>query len=361
MLNRAFAGLFLLFCALELFAQNEAPRDFYRMVGLHVNAGSIFAHSADVENTAGSVPFGVELEFSKRQLDENAWKTCHCYPTTGFLLGYTNYDNAVLGHGFHLAYFLEHTFLPFKRWSPVLRGAAGIGVSNRPYHSEKNPDNQSYSLPVNAFLQMQAGVNVIVGKSGVLSLKAGYNHISNGGIKEPNKGVNWPHIAAGYLHRLNYQPPPRREKTSLDATESRWIKRIEVFGAYTSREFEERESLFAYGLMTSLARKLNALHTLSLAGEWHYHQEHHRRIERDDSASSPHRAALLVGHDFLFGRMVFSQQIGVYVFDQFRYHDPVYHRWTLSYVHRTGLSLGFSLKAHRHVAEFVDLRVGFVW
>lgn len=348
--------------AFYITAQPEsATREFYRMLGVHVNAGSVFAHSQDVENTAGSVPFGLEVEFSKRQLDQNSWNTCHCYPTTGFLIGYTNYDNAVLGHGFHLAYFLEHTFLPFKNWSPVLRGAAGVGISNRPYHSEKNPDNQSYSLPVNAFLQMQAGVNIFIGKSGVLSLKAGYNHISNGGVKEPNKGVNWPHVAAGYLHRLNYVPPPRREKTSLDAMESPWLKRIEIFGAYSSREFEERESLFAYGLMTTLARKLNALHTLSLAGEWHFHQEHQRRIERDGSSVSPHRAALLIGHDFLFGRMVFSQQIGVYVFDQFRYHDPVYHRWTLSYVHRTGLSFGFSLKAHRHVAEFVDLRIGFVW
>lgn len=352
----------IVLCVQHLCGQTDAPeRDFYRMVGAHLNAGSIFAHSADVENTAGSVPFGIELEFSKRQLGENAWKTCHCYPTSGFVLGYTNYDNAVLGHGFHVTYFLEHTFLPFKKWSPVLRGAGGLSASTRPYHPEKNPDNESYSLPINAFLQLQFGVDFSIGNSGLVSVKAGYNHISNGGIKDPNKGVNWPHLTAGYLHRINYFPPPQREKTSISDLESRWIKRIELFGAYTSGEREREEPLFAYGSMLTVARKLSALQTLSLAGEWHFHQEHRRRIESSDSQASAHRAALLVGHDFLFGKMVFTQQIGVYVFDQFQYHDPIYHRWGIAYVHEKGMSFGISLKAHRHVAEFVDIRVGWHW
>jgi hypothetical protein len=346
---------------LVLSQPDGTPPAFYKMVGGHLNAGSIFAHSADVENTAGSVPFGLEIEFSKRLLDDHTWRTCHCYPSTGFVLGYTNYDNAVLGHGVHLAYFLEHTFLPFKKWSPVLRGAAGLGFSNRPFHPDKNPDNQSYSLPVNAFLQLQAGFNFFVGERGVFTLRAGYNHISNGGIKVPNKGINWPHLSAGYLYKIKPVEPSRREKTKLPEDESRWLKRIEVFGAYTSREFEARESLFAYGTMGTVARKLTALHTLSLAGEWHYHQEHQRRIDLAQSTASAHRAALLLGHDFLFGKLVFSQQIGVYVYDEFNYHDPLYHRWSLNYVHQTGFSFGFSLKAHRHVAEFIDLRLGFVW
>lgn len=336
-------------------------RDNYRLVGVQLNVGSIFAHAADVENTAGSVPYGFELEWSKRRLEEKTWKSCHCYPTTGFFAGYTNYDNAVLGHGIHAAYFIEHRFMPFKNWSPVLRGAAGLIYSNRPYDDEENPENQSYSLPVNVFLQMQFGLNVAVSEKSVLMLKLGYNHLSNGGIREPNKGVNWPHITAGYLHRLNYMHPPRREKQGLGLDDQRWIKRIELFGAYTTRVYEQKEAFFAFGTMGTLARKLSELHTISVAGEWHYHQEHERRIERNNSDVSAHRAGILLGHDFLFGRVVFSQQLGVYVFDPFEYYDAIYHRWSVAYLHQSGVSLGISLKAHRHIAEFVDVRLGWSW
>lgn len=342
-------------------AQTVADADAYRHLGILLNAGSIFAHSKDVENIAGSVPYGFEIEFSKRNLSRDAWRTCQCYPTTGFILGYSNYDNKVLGHGIHVSYFLEHIFLPFRKWSPVIRGAAGFAYSTNPHHAEENPDNQSYSLPVNAFLQLQGGFNLMLGETGMVTLRAGYNHVSNGGIKEPNKGINWPNIAVGYMHMFDYQSPQRREKRELSDEDKVWLKRVEILGAYTTRVFEKKESFFAYGAMGSLSRKFAPMHGISAAAEWHYHEEMARRIEWQEESVSAHRAAVLIGHDFLFGKVVFSQQIGVYVYDEFRHYDPIYHRWTLSYVLPNGFSFGTSLKAHRHVAEFLDVRIGFHW
>lgn len=345
------------------FVAQDLPekKENYQHFGVHLNAGSIYAHSADVENTTGSVPFGFELEYSFRNLSSDAWNTCHCYPTTGFIVGYTNYDNWVLGQGVHASYFLEHVFLPFKKWSPVIRGAAGFAYSTNPYHAHKNPDNQSYSLPVNAFLQLQLGVNVFIGESAVVSVRGAYHHISNGGVKEPNKGINWPNVSVAYLHLLNYASPQPRPKRALSAAEQKWLKRVVFFGAYTTREFDKKESFLAYGAMATVSRKVGVVHGISGGAEWHYHQEHERRIEWNGQDASAHRAALLIGHDFLFGKVIFSQQIGVYVLDNYRYHDPLYHRWTISYVFANRVSIGTSLKAHRHVAEFLDVRLGFHW
>jgi hypothetical protein len=33
-------------------------------------------------------------------------------------------------------------------------------------------------------------------------MSAQYNHISNGGIKEPNKGLNYPTVAGGFHYYL---------------------------------------------------------------------------------------------------------------------------------------------------------------
>lgn len=107
--------------------QDTTFRKGYSEVGMLLNAGTIFVHSADVENTSGSRPFGIELEWGKRMLGEDAWRNCHCYPTHGLLLGFTSYDNRVLGSGLHLAYFLEYPFLPYAKVTPVIRGAAGAG------------------------------------------------------------------------------------------------------------------------------------------------------------------------------------------------------------------------------------------
>lgn len=363
-MQRALVMLFLLVVGSGAMAQPDTTEvRFYRKIGLTLNAGTIFAHTADVENTAGSVPFGFEVEYGRRNISADAWKLCHCYPSSGFVLGYTNYDNAVLGAGVHAAYFLEHRFWAFSRVSPVLRAAAGLSYSTNPWHPTRNPDNQSYSLPVNAFLQLQFGLNARISEHSMLTARLGYNHISNGGIKEPNKGINWPNIAVGYAFTPVYHEPMVRPRIQPEPDESKWMRTISIFGAYTTREFEEenRESFWTYGMMLSTARKLGHLHTLSGGVEWHYSQLLQRRILLEQSSASAHRAGLLVGHDFVFGKFVFSQQIGVYVLDQFRYNDPLYHRWSIAYVHPKGALWGVSLKAHRQIAEFVDFRIGWVW
>jgi len=338
------------------------PVDQYRIYGARFFYGSILVHSNDVENTSGSRPFGVELEFSKRHLDSLAWNACQCTPTTGFLLSYVNFDNTVLGHGLNLSYFIEHYFLPGRRLSPVLRGAAGLGYGTRPHHPEKNPDNQSYSLPVNVFLQLQAGINMRIAPKSFLALKAEYNHLSNGGIREPNKGINWPSVSLALSHAPGYREIPTREKQKNRALAGkRWLSRAEILMAVNTRVIEERQRFYSWGAFFTQAYRLGHLHTITAAADWHYDQSHQKRIEVAGSTASAHRVGVLAGHEFLFGSFIFGQQLGFYVFDQFKGHDPIYHRWGLSYVHKSGITVGFNLKAHRHVAEFTDIRIGFRW
>ncbi len=358
------AAVFLLLCSnfpIRAAGQDTVPRKGYAEAGLLLNAGTIFVHSADVENTSGSRPFGIELEWGKRLLGEQAWRNCHCYPTRGFVFGYTSYDNSTLGSGLHIAYFLEYPFLPYSKVTPVIRGGAGFSFSNRPWHPEKNPANQSYSLPVNAFLQLQFGVDAMIVPKGVLSARIGYNHISNGGIRLPNKGINWPMVSLGYLHTFGYVIPPRRARIPLEKAEKHWLYRIELFSSLSTREMETSRVLWIYGGMFTAARKLTRLHTLTGAAEWHFSELLRHELGKAGLPAGAHRAALLGGHDFLIGRFVFSQQIGLYLYDPSRFNDPFYHRWTLNYVHRSGLSAGISLKAHRHVAEFTDVRIGWQW
>jgi hypothetical protein len=75
--------------------------------------------------------------------------------------------------------------------------------------------------------------------------------------------------------------------------------------------------------------------------------------------NSHHRIGMAVGHDFLMGRFTFSQHIGVYLFKQAPMYDDVYQRYTLTYQLNKKWNIGVSLKAHRHVANFFDLRIGF--
>ena len=71
------------------------------------------------------------------------------------------------------------------------------------------------------------------------------------------------------------------------------------------------------------------------------------------------KASVAIGNEFLLGRFLFSQQIGVYFYKPYKKGDDIYQRYGLVFRATKWLSLGINLKAHRHVADFIDFRVGY--
>jgi hypothetical protein len=81
------------------------------------------------------------------------------------------------------------------------------------------------------------------------------------------------------------------------------------------------------------------------------------QLEKDSVKASPVRAGLLGGHEFLLGKFIFSQRVGIYLFDQTPYYDAWFHCWGIHYRAGKSLGVGLNLKAHKHVAEYIDVRV----
>jgi hypothetical protein len=75
---------------------------------------------------------------------------------------------------------------------------------------------------------------------------------------------------------------------------------------------------------------------------------------------SYYRLGGTVGHEFLLGsRFIFSQQLGLYLFNQTPYISWVYHRWGLSYKFNENVMVGANLLADLQKANFLDLRLCF--
>ena len=166
-------------------------RDMFS-AGAGVQHGFIFAHSEAVENTKGSNPTGVEVVLSWQRNDSTIWSLCNCYPRKGLLLSYYDYDNQVLGKSATAAYFLEPSYRLSKGAFFSFKGAAGFSYLTNPFDSLKNPGNMSYSTRINGYLLLGVGLWFRLGRQWWLNTSANYQHESNGGLKEPNKGINWP-------------------------------------------------------------------------------------------------------------------------------------------------------------------------
>lgn len=339
-----------------------APR--IRSVGVTGYGGFIFVHSQNVENTRGARPLGVQVAWVSQRTDADVWNTCTCYPRQGWLLGYYNYDNAVLGHSAKAAYFLEPTFRFTSRLSVGVRGTSGLAYLSRPYHPTRNPQNQSYSLPVSVYVGLGAGLHYQLTPRYRINVQAAYEHISNGGLKEPNKGINYPMLGVGLEYAPRPVPIPVRTRALRRPPGGAYLWQAEGYAFGSSRTAgagqQRRFGIFGAGVL--VRRQVTPLHAFHAGAEGYWDFSARERMRQEGIVGLSHfRAGLLAGHDFVLGRFTFRQQLGVYIFDQMPYYTRLYHRWGLAYHFNERWGLGFSLKAHRHVANFADVRLVWRW
>ncbi len=110
-------------------------------------------------------------------------------------------------------------------------------------------------------------------------------------------------------------------------------------------------------MLLQAEKQVGRTNALNAALEFYYDNALQQQLQKDSIFGYAGRAGLLAGHDFLLGRFFFSQQAGVYLLNRTPYYNRIYHRWALRYQLNRHWLAGFALKAHRQVAEFIDLRV----
>jgi hypothetical protein len=349
-------------CFYPAFAQSDTAeariKEEVFSIGLGVQHGFIFAHSEAVQNTKGARPTGVEVTLSWQRTDSAAWNLCNCYPRKGLLVSYYDYDTKILGKSLTAAYFLEPTYKINNRTFFSFRGAGGFSYLTNPFDSLKNPANQSYSTSMSVYLLVGVGVWYQLSEKWWLNSSANYQHESNGGMREPNKGINWP--TAGIA--LSYQPKSANYFTGIRTSEKFWTnKKIRLDAALfgvarrTQTESGSRRKALV-GFSANASKQVGRINALTAGAEIYKDAKLSYRLKNDSIEASSIKAGLLAGHEFLLGKFIFSQQLGVYVFDQTPYYDRLYHRWGLIYNVSNKIGAGINLKAHKQVAEFADFR-----
>lgn len=333
-------------------------------IGAGLQHGFIFAHSPTVENTKGANPTGLELILGWQRNDGPIWNLCNCFPRKGLLLAFYDYDTRILGKSVTAAYFLEPAYLLSNKLLFSFRTAAGLSYLTDPSHPVHNPTNQSYSTHLSGYLLAGVGLWFRLNDHWSLNGTVNYQHESNGGLKEPNKGINWPTagLAVSYLpHPRPYFRGVRRKDKFWKGLPIRWDAGLFGVAKRVTDEHGKSRRLPIIGLTFQGSKQVGRINALTAGMEVFTDRALHFQLQRDSIESNATRAGLLLGHEFLLGKFIFSQRIGVYVYNPTKLFDDVYHRWGIHYRINQRLGIGFNLQAHRHVADFIDLRATWSW
>jgi hypothetical protein len=343
------------------FAQNLDNLPAIFSIGGSYHKGFIFAHSADVENTANSFPWGMQLDLNWHKRNQRTWDNCYCYPRTGLMIQYFNYDNTVLGHGLNIAGFIEPYFFAHNKLSLSLKGMAGLGLVDNPFHPLRNPSNMSYSLPVNGFVAAALGTHFRATDRIKFHAYVFYNHISNGGLKDPNRGINWPTASIGFDYSFQPHHLPIREKiknTNWKNKPLRWETGM-YLSSKTIQPGEKRRWLIGGGYVQA-SKQVSIFNAINAGVELWYDDADAARQKRNNiEGLSSTRAGLFAGNELLMGKFIFSQQLGYFLFNENPNAPALYQRYGLMYHFNNKIATGINVNAQLHVAKFLDFRIAY--
>jgi len=243
------------------------------------------------------------------------------------------------------------------------RAIVGTAYATNPFDSFHNPSNHAYSTGLNAYLVVGTGLWFRLSDhwwgNGTLS----FQHFSNGGLRLPNAGIDWPTVGIILSYQKNpapYYSVKRKKENHWKENSIRWGATI--FGNQAKIKNEDGNERFypIAGIGFQGSKQVGSLNALNFGAEIFTDPGHAKEFKKDSVSVSPIRAGMLFGHEFLLGKFTFSQRLGLYFINQMPY-NRLYQRWGLNYQINNHWSIGTSLLSHRQVANFFDIRASYSW
>ncbi len=362
-MNKLPVIIFYLILSPECWSQerlNDMKDPLY--LGGRLHYGFIIPHYEELKEISGKKIWGFQLDISRLFISQKAWSNCNCYGRVGLSFNYFDYRNPdVLGHSYNLILFME-PYLNFKsRFRISIRGGMGLNYLDQVYDEESNPENLYYSSTISGVLSLIVYFNYLIQENYQVNLGFNYNHISNGGMKMPNKGMNFPTVSVGLDYILRPQDLYGQEKyPGLKSKPLHYYGRL--FWSLRTVEAQEdydQVTKSMVGLEGGIIKGISNINGLLGGTELSYDGSYRELSNRLPGNYSPFVLSLHAGHVFAVGRFSFTQQMAFYVFHESpSTSKSFFQRYGMFYNIGKLVSLGFSMKAHGHVAEHMDIRIG---
>ena len=359
----------IFFRAISAQAQEDDQTGAIRNIGFRVHRASIIQHSKKLSDDFRMAhPWALEAEYSWHLRNENVTGTCNCYPRAGISLEYIDFDlGDTLGRSLAGYAFIEPFIMPGRKLNFALKFGLGPAYMSSVYDETSNPDNLFFSSRISFIALFSLSCNYRITPQLALRLGANFNHISNSGIREPNLGMNFPSLNLGMEYAFSpaaFKPLPRQENPFSTQNRNRFD--CIVAGAMKTPEWKSGQELYpVVCLAVNYSRILWRSLAVSVSGEWVNDLTRKALVlemdYRNEDGKYVNHTTIggLAGLEWMFGRIIFSQQMGYYIYSPLESRSSFYQRYGLSFKISEHVYAGLNIKAHAQDADFMDLRMGF--
>jgi hypothetical protein len=375
--HRAYGGyallLVVLFCVLQVHAQDTAHRK--SPVGIEANflAGRIVKHSAKFTAPVPPLSLAFDLNVAWQSCGTKDWHQRCGYPVTGIGIVYTDYrSNNIFGKCVGVYPNMQVPVIRAKNLEWTFRFGVGAGYVTRKYQRAPTMDtiNTAISTHLNAFVLYVTDIRYHLNQHLDVQAGANFTHISNALYREPNLGVNMcgAHIGIRYFPETSRPKPLVRDLPKL---KNRWL--VEARAGISHKEARAAGNPVepAYIGALSVSRRFAGKTKLFAGIDAAYHKDVYAflinyGVEYGREKQHSWDGGFFAGGEYMVGRLGLVAMVGVYYQQTFLDFDPVYQKMGGKYYlwnREKGLAKEFYLTAflntHGVVAEYAEFGMGF--
>lgn len=368
-MRNSFLLLFLMLVSVSMYAQGSDA------IEVNFLAGKVIKHTEKFSAPVPDLSTSLDIAWVKQTTGVKDWEQRRKFPIWGVGATLVHYGiDSIYGNAFGLYPFLQIPIIRGKSLEWTLRAGFGIGYVSRHYERAPVWDtlNNAIGSSINNFSSFSTQLRYRVDRHWSVQAGMSFCHLSNGAMKQPNLGVNLYGAQLGFRYWLQGDRPEKNERT-LPKLSNRMLLHARL-GIAIDESGTSDGPLYKTFLGTLYAsRRYAGKNKLLLGVDYSYHQsiyafERNNEINVGSERAKAWKAAVFVGHEWMFGRMSIITQVGVYVKQAMLKSDPYYEKIGYNYYlvrKERGalkeLSISVLLKTHKSIAELVEygVTVGF--
>lgn len=355
-----FFSLISVFSLLAVHADSiPQDRTNYQTIGFRIQKGKTLVHTSGVRPFANIYPTGFEIDYHWLVVKNDQADIYKCFPKLGATFAYWDLGNHdKFGYAVTGMFTLESYFGLENKFSFSYKCGFGFSYQNAPYHPRKNRDNEAFSTNVAFPLMLGIGGNMWLTEHMLVNVNTNFNHISNGGYKAPNLGLNWISLSIGLDYY--FKAPQLQPKVIADWKAMQIAKNRLDINFYTGfKELYPSQNYAIPGVEVKASHQFARINAVTLGAEYIYDRAMSTNYKIESEIKNYNKLSMAIGHEFLLGRFNFSQQFGVYVYNPNHSKSDMYQRYGLIYFVTPHLQAGINLKSYFEKAQFVDVRLGY--
>ncbi len=148
-----------------------------------------------------------EAAFFVQTTGKREWSRKMKFPEVGAAIHVSRFgNNDVFGTAIGAMATAKFWMVRSERVDAFFRVGAGAAYITKQYNPNDNAVNNVIGSPINAMIHLKLGIDVRILKNLSLSLSGGLSHQSNGGMQQPNLGINALFAGVGIKYWIGNKP-----------------------------------------------------------------------------------------------------------------------------------------------------------